>query len=60
MFTAPLFTVARTWKQSRCPLMDEWIDDGVHIYNGILLNHKEEQIRVSCSEVDECRACYTK
>ena len=25
MFTAALFTIARTWKQSRCPLAGEWI-----------------------------------
>ena len=25
MFTAALFAVARTWKQPRCPLTDEWI-----------------------------------
>ena len=25
MFTATLFTIARTWKQLRCPLTDEWI-----------------------------------
>ena len=25
MFIAALFTVARTWKQPRCPLRDEWI-----------------------------------
>ena len=25
MFTAGLFTIARTWKQSKCPLTDEWI-----------------------------------
>ena len=25
LFTAALFTVARTWKQPRCPLTDEWI-----------------------------------
>ena len=25
MFTAALFTIARTWKQPRCPLADEWI-----------------------------------
>ena len=25
MFTAPLFTIAKTWKQSRCPSVDEWI-----------------------------------
>ena len=25
LFIAALFTVARTWKQPRCPLTDEWI-----------------------------------
>ena len=25
MFIAALFTIARTWKQPRCPLADEWI-----------------------------------
>ena len=25
MFAAALFTIARTWKQPRCPLTDEWI-----------------------------------
>ena len=44
MFIASLFTIARTWKQSRCPSTDEWIDDVVHIHNGILLSHKKEQI----------------
>ena len=25
MIMAALFTIARTWKQPRCPLADEWI-----------------------------------
>ena len=25
MFIAALFTIARTWKQPRCPMADEWI-----------------------------------
>ena len=25
MFTAALLTVARTWKQLKCPLREEWI-----------------------------------
>ena len=25
MFIAALFTIARTWKQPKCPLTDEWI-----------------------------------
>ena len=25
MFIAALFTIARTWRQPKCPLTDEWI-----------------------------------
>ena len=25
MFTASLFTIARTWKQPKCPSTEEWI-----------------------------------
>ena len=25
MFIAALFTIARSWKQPKCPLTDEWI-----------------------------------
>ena len=25
MFVAALFTIARTWKQPRCPMTEEWI-----------------------------------
>ena len=25
MFTAVLFTVARTWKQPKCPTIDDWL-----------------------------------
>ena len=32
MFTAALFTIARTWKQPRCPLIDEWISKLWYIY----------------------------
>ena len=32
MFTAALFTIARTWKQPRCPSIDEWIKKSWYIY----------------------------
>ena len=32
MFTATLFTVARIWKQPKCPSIDEWIKKKWHIY----------------------------
>ena len=32
MFIEALFTIARTWKQPRCPLADEWIRKLWYIY----------------------------
>ena len=32
LFIATLFTIARTWKQPRCPLTDEWIKKLWYIY----------------------------
>ena len=34
MFIAALFTIAKTWKQPKCPLTDEWI----------LHSHKKNEI----------------
>ena len=42
MLTAALFTIAKIWKQPKCPLIDKWIKKMWHtIYNGILLSHKK-------------------
>ena len=32
MFTAALFTIARTWEQPGCPLTDEWIKKLWYVY----------------------------
>ena len=32
LFIAALFTIARTWKQPRCPSTDEWGKELWHIY----------------------------
>ena len=32
MFIAALFTIAKTWKQPKCPSTDEWIKKMCHIY----------------------------
>ena len=32
MFTAALFTIARSWKQPKCPSTDEWIKKMWYIY----------------------------
>ena len=39
MLIVALFTIAETWKQPKCPSINEWIKKMVvHIYNGILMN----------------------
>ena len=32
MFTAALFTIAKTWKQHKCPSTDEWIKRMWYMY----------------------------
>ena len=32
MFTAALFTIAKTWNQPKCPSMTDWIKKMWHIY----------------------------
>ena len=46
MFIAAVFTIAKTWKQHKCPSTDEWIKKMwcIYIYNGILLSHKKNKI----------------
>ena len=41
IFTAQLFTIAKTWKQSKCPVRNTWIFKMWYIYNGILFSLKK-------------------
>ena len=43
MFISTLFTMAKIWKQPKCPPVDEWIKQLVCLHNGILLGHKKEE-----------------
>ena len=42
IFITALFTIAKTWKQPKCPGIQEWIKKMWYIYNGILLSHKKK------------------
>ena len=51
MLTAALFAIAKTQKQPKCPLTDEWIKKiwytvfvYTHTQSGILLAHKKNEI----------------
>ena len=41
MFIAALFTIAKTWKQPKCPSTDEWIKKMWYIYK--MESHKKNE-----------------
>ena len=60
VFTVALFTIARTWKQPRCPTTNEWIRKSWYLYTTKCYSAIKEHICVSSNEVDETRAYYTE
>ena len=55
MFTAALFTIAKTWKQSKCSMNKEdgWYKHAhahSHTHTGILLSHKKNEIMPSVQQ----------
>ena len=60
MLIAALFTIAKTWKQPKCPLTDEVWRSVVYIYNGILLSHQQEWNNDICSNMAGPRDYDTK
>ena len=57
MFIAALFTVAKTWKQPKCPLTDEWM---WYICTMEYHSHKKEQNNAICSNMDATKDSHTK
>ena len=69
MFIAILFTIAKTWKQLKCPYTDEWtlciythlcIHNCIHTHNAILISHKEKINNAICSNMDGPRDYHTE
>ena len=61
MFTAALFTIAKTWKQLKCPPTDEWIKKMWYIYTMEYYSAiKKEQNNAICSNMDTTRDYHTK
>ena len=46
MFIAALFTIARTWKQPKCPSTEEWIKKMWHIYTYFYSAIKRNEIEL--------------
>ena len=61
MFIAALFTIAKTWKQPKCPSTEEGIKKMWYVYiKGILLSHKKGWNNTICSNMDGPRDYHTK
>ena len=60
VFTEALFTIARAWRQPKCPFTEEWIKQMWYIDNGISLSHRQKQNWVFCRDLDGPRNCDTE
>ena len=60
LFTEALFTIARTWKQPKYPMTDEWIKKLWYTYTMEYYSAIKRNTNVSSNEVDEPRAYYTE
>ena len=62
MFIAALSTIAKVWKEPKCPSMDEWIKKMwyIYTYNGVLLSNQKEGNLAICNYVDGTRGYYAK
>ena len=58
MSTAALFTIAKIWKQPKCPSTDK--EDAEDTYNGIQLSQKEKWSVTICNNMDELREHHAK
>ena len=62
MFIAALFTIAKIWKQSKCPLTDDWIKKVWYIY---IMDYysaikKNKTMNAICSNMDGTKGSHTK
>ena len=61
MFIAAVFTIAKTWKQPKCPSTDEWIKKMWYIYTMEYYSAiKKEWNNAICSNMDGPRDYHTK
>ena len=60
MFIAAQFTIAKCWKQCKCPPVNKWIKKLWYIYNGILCSRKKEGTATLHDSMDGTGEHYAK
>ena len=61
MFIAAQFTIAKCWKQPKCPSANEWVKKTVvYLHNGILHSREKEGAPTLCNSMDGTGEHYAK
>ena len=65
MLIAAVSTIAKLWKEPKCPLTDEWVKNKWYVYvtythNGILLSHQQNRSLAICINIVGARVYYSK
>ena len=60
MFIEALFTIAKTWKQPKCPLTDKWIKRMWYTYTMKHYSTIKKNKIIICSNMDGPRDYHTK
>ena len=61
MFIAAQFTIAKCWKQPKCPSVNDWvIKRMVHLHDGILRSREREGAFTLCDSMDGTGEHYAK
>ena len=60
MFTVALFTIAKTWKQPKCPSTGDWIRKRWYIYTMKYYSAIKRMKYAICSDMDGHRDYYTE
>uniref|UniRef100_A0A5G2R5P1 Uncharacterized protein n=1 Tax=Sus scrofa TaxID=9823 RepID=A0A5G2R5P1_PIG len=60
IFIVALFTIAKTWKQFKCPSTDEWNKKMQYMYLVEYYSAIKKQSNAICSNMEAPRASHTK
>ena len=61
MFTAVQFTIAKCWKQPKCPSIDEWIKKVWYVYTIVYYTAAEKEgAPTLCNSMDGAGEHYAK